>query len=110
METIEYTHLIDRIIAAEHQAREIAREAKAREATLDEDIAREAEALYAAHMDKARGRVAQVEASERELAAHTIAKLDRDYQAALAAVEAAYEKNRAQWVSLLVNRIVGEEL
>lgn len=104
---MEYIDLVGKIIAAEHSAKEIAREAKARETTLDADLEREAAGMREAYMDRARRRVEQVRATEAQAARESAAALDGKFTAAMGAVEAAYARNRDAWVEAIFQRIVG---
>ncbi|BDF71809.1 hypothetical protein CE91St41_09630 [Oscillospiraceae bacterium] len=106
---MEYIDLVNKIISAEHSAKEIAREAKERETTLDADLEREAARMREAYLDRARRRVEQVRATETQAAQESIAALDAKFALAMDAVEAAYAKNRDAWVEAIFQRIAGTQ-
>lgn len=104
---MEYMELVSQIIAAEHSAQEIARDAEARKASLDADLARETASMREDYFARAKHRIALIEAEEAAGADADIAAWDKRLAAAMAAVESAYAKNRDTWAELLFNRIVG---
>ena len=94
---MEYVDLVNRIVEVEHSAKEIAREARQQESSLDQEVQQETAALHAQDMARAHRRIEQVEQTESQ-------KLAR----AMDAVEAAYDKNRDRWVEALFTMIVGD--
>ena len=105
---MEYVDLVNRIVDVEHSAKEIAREARQQEDSLEQEVKQEATALHERYMARARRRIEQVEQTENEAADEAIAQLDEKLSRAMAAVEAAYDKNKDQWVDALFSMIVGE--
>lgn len=106
---MEYVDLVNRIVEVEHSAKEIAREAKQQESSLDQEVQQETAALHEQYMARARRRIEQVEQTEAQAADEAIAQLDEKLAQAMAAVESAYEKNKDRWVDTLFDLIVGGE-
>lgn len=107
---MEYIDLVNKIVAAEHSAKEITREAKDRETSLDADLGRETAEMRTAYMARAKRRVAQVRQTEQESARESIAALDEKLRGTMDAVEAAYARRREEWVDALFSRIVDEQV
>ena len=104
---MEYVDLVNRIVEVEHSAKEIAREARQQESSLDQEVQQETAALHEQYMARARRRIEQVEQTEAQAADEAIAQLDEKLAHAMDAVEAAYEKNKDRWVDTLFDMIVG---
>ena len=105
---MEYINLVNRIVDAEHSAKEIAREAREREQSLEKEIGQETDALRERYMARAHRRIEQVEQTESEAAAEAIAQLDLKLQQTMAAVESSYARDRDAWVDSLFSMIVGD--
>lgn len=105
--TVEYIDLVNRIITAEHSAKEIAQEAKEREVSLDADLAQEEASMRERYFARAKHRIAQVEETERQAADEYIALWDKKLSDTMDAVETAYETNKDAWVETLFSMIVG---
>lgn len=106
---MEYVDLVNRIVEVEHSAKEIAREARQQESSLDQEVRQETAALHERYMARARRRIEQVEQTEAQAADEAIAQLDQKLARAMEAVESAYDKNRDHWVEALFAMIVGGE-
>lgn len=106
MET-EYIDLVNKIIAAEHTAQEIAREAQEKQQSLDADLERDIAHMREDYFARAKHRIEAVEKAERKGAEEDIAKLDKRLKDAMDKVERAYQQNKDQWVDTLFFRIVG---
>lgn len=104
---MEYLDLINQIVAAEQSAKEIAREAKEQEETLETELERETADMRERYMERARRRVAEVEETERKAAKEELERWDQKLAGAMAQVESAYAKNRDVWVETLFRQIVG---
>ena len=107
-EHMEYIDLVNKIVDAEHSAKEIAREAKEKEESLDEDLARDTAKLREDYFARAQRRVKLVQETEEAAAAEDIARWDQKLDDSMAAVETAYARNKNRWVDALFVRIVGE--
>ena len=105
---MEYTELVSSIVAAERQAQAIAREAKERRGTLEDDLARETQRLRDSYQERARRRVELVARQEEELAREAVLQLDEQSEQAMERVEAAYAANRDRWADVLFHQIVGD--
>ena len=106
MET-EYIDLVNRIIAAEHTAQEIAREAQEKQQSLDADLERDISRMREDYFARAKRRIETVEKAERKGAEEDIVKLDKRLKDAMDKVERAYQQDKDQWVDTLFLRIVG---
>ena len=106
---MEYMQLVSSIMAAEHQAQAIAREAKARKKTLEADLAQETEALRASYQGRAKARVEKVAAQEAQFAQESIEQLNAGLERDMARMEEHYQANRDRWAEELFRRIVGED-
>lgn len=104
---MEYIDLVNRIIAAEHSAKEIAQEAKEQETTLERDLEQDETQMRADYFARAKHRIAQVEETESQASDEYIALWDAKLSEAMAAVESSYEKNKEVWVDTLFSMIVG---
>lgn len=104
---MEYVDLVNKIIDAEHSAKEIAREVQERKETLDADLERDVQQMRENYFARARHRIEEVEKTENLGAQQDIENWDQKLEAAMAKVELAYQRNREQWVDVLFSRIVG---
>ena len=104
---MEYMELVNRIVDAEHSAKEIVREAREQVDSMEQEVRQETAELHQQYMARARRRVEQVEQTEAQAAEEAITQLDGKLAQAMASVESAYEKNRGQWVDALFEMIVG---
>lgn len=102
---MEYADLVNKIVTAEHSAQDIAREVKEKQESLDADLQKEIAQMRESYFARARRRIEQVEKTENEAAEENIAGWDQKLSAAMAEVEAAYQKNKRQWVDALFSRI-----
>ena len=105
---MEYMQLVSSIVAAEHQAQAVAREAREKKSSLEADIRKETEALRASYEARAKARVEKVAQQEAEYAQQNIQQLSADLDREMAEIEALYEANRDRWAEELFRRIVGE--
>ena len=101
---MEYVDLVNKIVAAEHSAQEIAREVKEKQDSLDADLKLEVGKLREDYF----ARIDEVEKTEAAAAEEDMARWDKKRDQALAEVERAYAEHKDQWVELLFSRIVGE--
>ena len=105
---MEYVDLVSKIVAAEHSAQDIAREAKEKQESLDADLRRDVEQLRQDCMARARRRVSLVEEAEQAAAKEDMAAWDEKLSKAMADVESTYAKNKDAWVNALFHRVIGE--
>ena len=105
---MEYVELVNKIIEAEHSAREIAQEAQEKEASLEQDLARDTQRLREDYFARADRRIQMVREAEERSAQESMARSDKKLSDALTAVESSYRRNRDRWVEMLFCRIVGE--
>ena len=105
---MEYVELVNKIIETEHSAREIAQEAQEKEASLEQDLARDTQRLREDYFARADRRIQMVREAEDRSAQESMARSDKKLSDALTAVESSYRRNRDRWVEMLFHRIVGE--
>ena len=110
VDTLEYAELVNKIVAAEHSAREIAGEARKQEAQLESDLARESAALRKRCYEQADRKLAQVREETAQAERKSVAALDRKLADAMATVETARKKYQDNWVETLFEMIVGGQV
>lgn len=98
--------MVNRIVAAEHSAKALAEEGRRQQVRLRAGLEREIADLRERYLQRARHRVELVEKTEGARADEEIARLDEKQRQAMERVEAAYKKNRDQWVDALFSLIV----
>ena len=106
---MEYVDLVNKIVAAEHSAQEIAREVKDKQDSLDADLKQEVAKLREDYFARAKRRIDEVEKTEAAAAEEDMARWDKKRDEALDEVERAYAENKDKWVDILFARIVGEQ-
>ena len=105
---MEYEALINRILEAEQTAREITREAREKQAHMEEDLRREQEEIRADYLARADQRLEQLRRDvEREKAA-ALAAQDARFDEARAKIERAYARYGDNWVDTLFRQTVGQ--
>lgn len=105
---MEYVDLVSKIVAAEHSAQDIAREAREKQESLDADLKRDVEQLREDCMDRAKRRLTLVEETEQSAAKESLAAWDKKLEHAMAEVESSYAKNKSAWVDTLFHKVIGE--
>lgn len=105
---MEYVDLVSKIVAAEHSAQDIAREAQEKQESLDADLKRDVTQLREDCMGRARHRIAMVEETEQAAAREDMAAWDKKLAKAMDDVESTYARNKDAWVDLLFHKVVGE--
>lgn len=102
------TDLIQKIIAAEHQAQALTESAKHQQENMESSIEAEIAALRAKYQQDAEAFLQQLEHSEQEKSAQRLQELDDRLADKLRQVESIYEATKAQWVEAIFERIVGK--
>lgn len=105
---MEYTKLIDTIMATEQTAQQIVQDTKKKHGSLDADLAQECAQLKESYLEQTKRKIAESEQQVAEQTAQSIAALDAKLAAAQAALEAEKQAHRAQWVDTLFHRIIGD--
>ena len=106
---MEYSELIDRILSAEQNARQLTQQAREQERSLEASLEQEAEALRASYLERSRRRVESMEQEERRQAQKRLEELDREHQAALRAVEDKLSRHGDAWADVLFRMITEDE-
>ena len=107
---MEYSELIDRILSAEQNARQLTQQAKEREQSLETSLKEEAETLRTGILERAHRRVAAMEKEEQSRAQKQLEKMDREHKSALAGLEDKLKRHGDKWVDTLFRMIVEDEL
>jgi hypothetical protein len=100
--------LIQKIMAAEHQAQALTAQAKIQQDTMEDSIATEIEELRKQYEDQSQAYLRQLEQEEKEKSAQDLAVLDQRLAKKLSQVESIYESQKDQWVQAIFERIVGK--
>jgi flagellar biosynthesis/type III secretory pathway protein FliH len=105
---MEYLNLVNRIIAAEHNAKEIVQETKDREAELEAGLQKELEEIRQKAAERAARHIAAAERQMNTQMEADLARWDARLKEAMARVDSADQKYRENWVDTLVCMIVKE--
>ena len=100
--------LIQKIIAAEHQAQALAEHAKVQQENMEASIESEIEELRKQYQEKADAYLKQLQETQREKSAQYLETLDQRLQKKLDQVESIYQSRKDQWVEAIFDRIVGK--
>lgn len=106
---MEYSELIDRILAAEENARQLTQQTREQEQSLEVSLREEAEALRTATLERSRRRVEAMEQEEQRLARKRLEKLDQEHKAALAGLEEKRKRRENEWADTLFRKITEDE-
>lgn len=106
---MEYSELINRILSAEENAKQLTQQTREQERSLEDSLKKEAEALRTATLERSRRRVEAMEQEERRLAQKRLEKLDREHKAALAGLEEKQKRLENTWVDTLFRKITEDE-
>ena len=106
---MDYAEMVKQILAAEQGAKALADEAQEKEQQLQESLDQEIDAMRQDYMARANQRLEEVRATETAAAEGKRRQMDERLDQAMQTVEAAYEKNKEQWVGTLFTMIVGVE-
>ncbi len=104
---MEYEALINRILEAEQTAREITREAREKQAHLEEDLKQEQAKLRADYLARADRRLETLRGEIEQEKAAALAAQDARFAEARAKIEQAYSRYGDNWVDTLFRQAVG---
>ena len=96
-----HVELINRIIEAEHKAREMADTAKAKRLSLKSDLQGAAEEIRGSYYQRAVRRIEEVREKERLICDEQIRQLDNHYVQELSHMEGKFAEHRSEWVNKL---------
>ena len=105
---MEYTQLVNRILDAEHSAREIAQEVHKREESLESELTKEKADLRASFMDRADKKIAEITHETQASRDESLHAQDVRRDEAMARMERAYQRYGDNWADTLFHRIVGD--
>lgn len=105
---MEYSELIQKILATEQSAQEIMEDAQDLQEKMEADFRREGEQLQAAYLERVRRRLDKAEQEESEKARAAMARLDEEQARAIAAVERMQAEQEDAWVDTLFHMAIGD--
>lgn len=106
---MEYAGLIDRILEAERNAREITREAYEKQACMAADLEKEAAGIRTEYFARADRRLERLKRETEEAKTKTIAAQTARFTEARAKMERAYSRYGDNWVDTLFRQTVGQK-
>jgi cell division protein FtsB len=106
-EDMEYTKLIETIVATEQAAAKLTQDAEANCAGQEQELISEIARIKERSMDEARRRVFELEQETKRHTASELAALDDAHAAALSHLDSAEQKEQGQWVEQLLHKIIG---
>lgn len=102
------TDLIQRIIAAEHQAQALASAAKQQQADMEKNIDAEIAEMRQQYEQKAEQYLHDLEQKEQEKSEKELDSLDKRLKEKLAQVDSIYASQKIAWIDAIFERIVGK--
>jgi len=103
---MEHIDVINKIIEAEHNAQNIANEARRHRDALPEAVEEENRKLREAYFSRADQRIALVQEQEDKIADEQLALLEVKLASELASLEAMYERRREGWALRLFEMVI----
>ena len=102
------TDLLQRILAAEHQAQALTEDAKAQSQNIDASIEAEIAALQERYEQDAEAYLQALRQQEEVRCRRQLQELDDKRDARLRQVEAIYQADKDRWAETIFQRIVGK--
>jgi len=106
---MQQSEMINKIITVEHEAAEMVRQAKEKQARVQEDISGEIEGLRTLYTIRANERIDLVETQERTVMEERIAALEEKSLRDIGHIERLYEQNREKWICKIFELITGAD-
>lgn len=103
---MEYTMLINELLAAEREANAITGEMRAQQANLDSELAAEKERILAQYMAGARERLERLEQEEQRRKEQALAVQDARLAETSERMERTYARYGDNWVETLFHQVV----
>ena len=100
--------LIQKIIAAEHQAQALTETARKEQENMESSIQQEIAALRARYQAQADSYLQNLKQQEQEKSAQYLSELDLRLQAKLTQIDSIYSAQKDAWVDAIFERIVGK--
>ncbi len=100
--------LIQKIIAAEHQAQALTESARNQQENMEASIDGEIRALEQRYQDHATEYLRQLEQAEQARSDKRLQELDHRLQEKLSQVESIYQAKKDEWVDAIFERIIGK--
>lgn len=100
--------LIEQIIEAESRAQSISDEALLKKEKMDEDLAKETEAMRSEFLKRAKSRIDQISKIETAETAETINRQNAHYQEKLQEIETTCASKKEEWIDTIFNLVIGK--
>ncbi len=100
--------LIQKIIAAEHQAQALTESARNQQENMEASIDGEIRVLEQRYQDHATEYLRQLEQAEQARSDKRLQELDHRLQEKLSQVESIYQAKKDEWVDAIFERIIGK--
>ena len=105
---MEHGELIQKILTAEYNARQMVQRAREQKASLEASLEQETGSLRSACLERARKRVESMEQEERRQMRLQLERLDREQRSALERADSVLELYGTQWADELFRMAAGE--
>ena len=102
------TDMIQKIIAAEHQANQLTENAKSQSENMEASIQTEIEALRTRYQANADAYLERLEQAEQARSTRRLKELDDKLDSKLKQVEIIYQARKDEWIEAIFDRIVGK--
>lgn len=99
--------LMKQIVEMDRKAREITDSAQKEKISSEKEVSKRREQIRSEYLEKARQRIAEMEPKERQAAEAEWQKKDEKNQLLLKQLDDLYQEKGDQWVSELIDRVIG---
>lgn len=99
--------LMKQIVEMDRKAREITDSAQKEKISSEKEVSKRREQIRSEYLEKARQRIAEMEPKERQAAETEWQKKDEKNQLLLKQLDDLYQEKGDQWVSELMDRVIG---
>ncbi|MCI9272761.1 MAG: hypothetical protein HFE39_02265 [Clostridiales bacterium] len=100
--------MIAQIVEMDRKAQLITEEAQREKVRTEQEVLKKREQIREEYLSRARERIMRNEATERQAAEEALEAAQQRYAQAAALLDRQYAEKSEQWVSALVNRVIGE--
>lgn len=99
--------LMKQIVEMDRKAREITDSAQKEKISSEKEVSKRREQIRSEYLEKARQRISEMEPKERQAAETEWQKKDEKNQLLLKQLDDLYQEKGDQWVSELMDRVIG---
>lgn len=99
--------IINEIIQAEHDARQITKDALLMKKNLQDDIKNEIEKFREKRFSEAKKQIEKTNLENEELAKQEVLKTRKMYTQKIDEIQKSYDKNHEQWALMVYNKLIG---